>query len=100
MENITVQEVNKRLSSGDQFNFIDVREVWEYEEDNIGARNIPLAEIPNQLDELADLKDAEIIVHCRSGARSAQAQMYLRQQGFAKVINMTGGIMAFREAGF
>lgn len=100
MENITVQEVNKRLSSGDQFNFIDVREVWEYEEDNIGARNIPLAEIPNQLDELADIKDAEIIVHCRSGARSAQAQMYLRQQGFTKVTNMTGGIMAFREAGF
>ncbi|HEY9117219.1 MAG TPA: rhodanese-like domain-containing protein [Roseivirga sp.] len=100
MENITVQEVNKRLSEGDQFNFIDVREVWEYEEDNIGARNIPLAEIPNQLDELAALKDAEIIVHCRSGARSAQAQMYLKQQGFTKVINMTGGIMAYREAGF
>ena len=100
MENITVQEVNKRLSDGNQFNFIDVREVWEYEEDNIGARNIPLAEIPNQLDELAALKDAEIIVHCRSGARSAQAQMYLKQQGFTKVINMTGGIMAYREAGF
>lgn len=100
MENITVQEVNKRLSDGNQFNFIDVREVWEYEEDNIGARNIPLAEIPNQLDELSALKDAEIIVHCRSGARSAQAQMYLKQQGFTKVINMTGGIMAYREAGF
>ena len=100
MENITVQEVKKRLSDGDQFNFIDVREVWEYEEDNIGARNIPLAEIPNQLDELAGLKDAEIIVHCRSGARSAQAQMYLKQQGFSRVVNMTGGIMAYREAGY
>ncbi len=100
MENITVQEVNKKLSEGNHFTFIDVREVWEFEEDNIGAQNIPLAEIPDQLDEMADLKNAEIIVHCKSGARSSQAQMYLKQQGFTNVINMTGGIMAYREAGF
>ena len=45
MENITVQEVKDRLDNGEDFCFIDVREVWEYEEDNIGAQNIPLAEI-------------------------------------------------------
>ncbi|GHE61212.1 MULTISPECIES: rhodanese-like domain-containing protein [Roseivirga] len=99
MENITVKEVSERLANGESFHFIDVREIWEYEEDNLGARNIPLAELPNQLEELTSLKNEEIIVHCRSGARSAQAQMYLKQQGFTRVVNMTGGIVAYREAG-
>ena len=45
MEEITVKEVKDRLNAGKEFTFIDVREVWEYEEDNIGAQNIPLAEI-------------------------------------------------------
>lgn len=100
MELITVEEVKKRLENGDDFCFIDVREVWEYEEDNIGAQNIPLAEIPNKLDELAELKEQEIIIHCKSGNRASQAQMYLKQQGFQAVINMQGGIEAFRGAGF
>lgn len=100
MELITVEEVKKRLEKGDDFCFIDVREVWEYEEDNIGAQNIPLAEIPNKLDELAELKEQEIIIHCKSGNRASQAQMYLKQQGFQVVINMKGGIEAFRGAGY
>lgn len=100
MELITVEEVKKRLEKGDNFCFIDVREVWEYEEDNIGAQNIPLAEIPNKLDELAELKEQEIIIHCKSGNRASQAQMYLKQQGFHAVINMKGGIEAFRGAGY
>lgn len=100
MENITVQEVKNRLESGEDFCFIDVREVWEFEEDNLGAQNIPLTEIPNKLDDLADLKQAEIVIHCKSGARASQAQLYLKQQGFDKVINMTGGIEAFRAAGY
>lgn len=100
MENITVQEVKDRLDNGEDFCFIDVREVWEYEEDNIGAQNIPLAEIPNKISDLAELKEAEIVIHCKSGKRASQAQMYLRHQGFGKVINMTGGIDAYRAAGF
>ncbi len=97
---ITVEEVKNRLEKGEDFCFIDVREVWEYEEDNIGAQNIPLAEIPNKLDELAELKEQEIVIHCKSGNRASQAQMYLKQQGFNSVINMSGGIEAFREAGY
>ncbi|WP_420387417.1 rhodanese-like domain-containing protein [Roseivirga sp.] len=100
MEMITVEEVKNRLEKGEDFCFIDVREVWEYEEDNIGAQNIPLAEIPNKLDELAELKEQEIVIHCKSGNRASQAQMYLKQQGFNSVINMSGGIEAFREAGY
>lgn len=100
MDNITVEEVKSRLESGEEFCFIDVREVWEYEEDNIGAENIPLAEIPAKLEELANLKETEIVIHCKSGNRASQAQMYLKQQGFDKVINMTGGIEAFRAAGY
>jgi len=100
MEEITVKEVKDRLNAGENFTFIDVREVWEYEEDNIGAQNIPLAEIPNKLNDLADLKEVEIVIHCKSGNRASQAQMYLRQQGFQAVINMKGGIEAFRAAGY
>ena len=100
MELITVEEVKKRLDKGEDFCLIDVREVWEYEEDNIGAQNIPLAEIPNKLNELAELKEREIIIHCKSGNRASQAQMYLKQQGFQAVINMKGGIEAYRAAGY
>ena len=100
MEEITVKEVKDRLNAGKEFTFIDVREVWEYEEDNIGAQNIPLAEIPNKINDLADLKEAEIVIHCKSGNRASQAQMYLKQQGFQAVINMKGGIEAFRAAGY
>lgn len=100
MEEITVKEVKDRLNAGENFTFIDVREVWEYEEDNIGAQNIPLAEIPNKLNDLAELKEVEIVIHCKSGNRASQAQMYLRQQGFQAVINMKGGIEAFRAAGY
>ena len=100
MEIITVEEVKSRIDKGEKFCFIDVREVWEFEEDNIGAENIPLAEIPHKLRELANLKEVEIVVHCKSGSRGSQAQMYLKQQGFTKVINMDGGIEAFRAAGY
>ncbi|MBS3914548.1 MAG: rhodanese-like domain-containing protein [Bacteroidetes bacterium] len=96
MEDITVQELKNRLDQGEALNIIDVREPWEYEEFNIGGKLISLGSLPEHLDELSDLKDAEIIVHCRSGARSATAKAFLTQQGFGKVRNMLGGIMDWR----
>lgn len=74
---------------------IDVREAWEYDEENIGAKNIPLAELPNCLDELDCYKNAEIIVHCQSGRRSHQARKYLTKQGFCHVKSLEGGIEAY-----
>jgi rhodanese-related sulfurtransferase len=97
MEDITVQDLKKRLDNKDNFLFLDVREEWEYEEDNLGAKNIPLGELTNRLDELEDFKNSEIIIHCRSGARSGNAKNFLNSKGYTQVRNMLGGIMAYRN---
>jgi rhodanese-related sulfurtransferase len=94
---ITVEELKKRLDEGEDLHFYDVREEHEYEEDNLGATLIPLGELPDHLDELEPLKDEEIIIHCRSGARSGKAAKFLESQGFTNVRNVVGGILAYRE---
>jgi len=96
MEDITVSELREKLEKKEDFLFIDVREEWEYEEDNLGARNIPLGELPQALADLEDFKNQEIVVQCRSGARSGNAKKYMETQGFSKVRNLLGGIMAYR----
>lgn len=97
MEDITVENLKSRLDSNEKFVFIDVREEWEYDDDNLGAKNIPLADLPNRLAELDNHKDSEIVVHCRSGARSGNAKKFLESKGFSKVRNTIGGIMAYRN---
>lgn len=96
MEDITVNELKERLEQGQKFHFIDVREEWEYEEDNLGADNIPLGELAHQLDQLEKIKDEEIVIHCRSGARSGNAKKFMETKGFTQVRNVLGGILAFR----
>ncbi|MHC2993746.1 NADH oxidase [Pontibacter sp. HJ8] len=93
---ITVEELKERLAKGETPVIIDVREDWEHQETNIsGAQNIPLGALPQRLDELEDYKGQELIVHCRSGMRSATAKQFLQQQGFSQVRNLLGGIMAY-----
>lgn len=93
---ITAEELKDRLAKGETPVIIDVREDWEYQEANIaGAKNIPLGTLPQQLEDLEDLKDQEVIVQCRSGARSATAKAFLQQQGFSNVRNLLGGILAY-----
>jgi rhodanese-related sulfurtransferase len=94
---ITVEELKERLDKGEELNFYDVREEHEYEEDNLGAKLIPLGELPDHLDELEPLKNEEIIIHCRSGARSGKAAKFLESQGYTNVRNVLGGILAYRE---
>ena len=97
MEDITVEDLKSRLDKKEKFVFLDVREEWEYDDDNLGAINIPLADLPTRLDELEAYKDEEIVVHCRSGARSMNAKKFLETKGFSKVRNTTGGILAYRN---
>jgi rhodanese-related sulfurtransferase len=92
MEDITPEEFQERMGKNEKLNIVDVREEWEYAERNIGALNIPLGGLPDRLEELEPLKDLELIVHCRSGARSANAKKYLESQGFNKVRNLLKGI--------
>ena len=98
MEDITPAELRQRQQTGTAPFILDVREPWEHEETSIpGTQNIPLGSLPDHLDTLADHQDQEIVVHCRSGARSAQAKAFLTQQGFGKVRNLLGGILAWEK---
>ena len=96
MADITTTELRQRLQAGETPHIIDVREPWEVEESRIaGSQNIPLGTLPTQLDDLEDLKNEEVIVHCKSGARSSAAKAFLMQQGFTNVRNLEGGILAY-----
>ena len=92
---ITAAELKERLAEEEELIIIDVREPHEYADQNIGAINIPLGTLPQKLDDLEDYKDAELIVHCRSVARSASAKAFLQQQGFTNVRNLLGGLLAY-----
>ena len=94
MTMLSVSELKNRLKSEDLV-VIDVREPWEYEEHNIGAKNIPLASLPEKLDDLEDLKSKEVVVHCQSGKRSHQACKYLSKHGFENVRSLEGGLQAY-----
>jgi rhodanese-related sulfurtransferase len=93
---ITAEELKKRIESGEKPFIIDVREEYEYNEDNIGGVLIPLGSLPHNIDDLEEYKDQEVIVQCRSGARSATAKAILEQHGFQNVRNLLGGILAYR----
>ncbi|MBK8558192.1 MAG: rhodanese-like domain-containing protein [Lewinellaceae bacterium] len=95
---ITVQELHAKLADGEEFVFIDVREPYEFEEFNLGAKLIPMHQIHEHLGELEAHKDEEIVLHCRSGARSGMVQGLLQQAGFANVRNLIGGVLAWRDA--
>ncbi|MCU0323924.1 MAG: rhodanese-like domain-containing protein [Spirosomaceae bacterium] len=96
-EDISVEQLKELIDSGAAINLIDVREDYEYEDDNLGGKLIPLGTLLDNLEELEPLKDQEIIIHCRSGARSGRAKEYLNAQGFTNVRNVLGGIMAYRN---
>jgi len=98
MKNITVEELKSRLDAGEQLHIIDVREPAEYAEYNIGGKLFPLGKIAGmQLEDLDDLKNEELIIHCKGGSRSMQACMILEQVGFTNVVNVTGGAMAWKQ---
>ena len=98
MENITVEELKRRLDAGEKINIVDVREPHENAEFNIGGVLHPLGEIQMmQVDELEPFKDEELILYCRSGNRSGQACMILDSLGFRNTKNLVGGMLAWKE---
>jgi adenylyltransferase/sulfurtransferase len=93
---IEVKDVKAKLDRGDNFVLLDVREPHEYRIASIpGARLVPLGEVPKHLDEFD--KNADIVIHCKSGVRSAKACGVFRQAGFQHVRNMKGGILAWSD---
>lgn len=93
---ITVTELKQRLDAGEKLNIIDVREPWEFEEFNINGKLIPLGDLQGKLDDLDAWQDQEVIVHCKSGGRSAAAVDYMTRQGFKNARNLAGGMMAWQ----
>lgn len=92
---IQATELKQRLDAGENLFLLDVRDESEYEISNIGGTLIPLAELPERVNELDSSR--EIITVCKMGPRGARAVQLLRKSGFTRVSNLTGGIHAWSE---
>jgi sulfur-carrier protein adenylyltransferase/sulfurtransferase len=93
---MTPDELKQRLDSGAELTLVDVREPFEWNIANLeghGARLIPLDEVLERRNEID--RDAEVVIYCRSGSRSAGAVRQLKAHGFQKVWNLKGGINAW-----
>lgn len=94
---MTVQELKRKLDAGEDFLLLDVREPYEFQIANLNGQLIPVGDLPNRVQELEKARQAgqEVVIHCKSGARSQRAAEFLQQQGFNKVSNVAGGILAW-----
>lgn len=95
MKEITVEELKSMMDGNEEFQLIDVREPFEYEVSNLNGLNIPLSGILVEVDKIS--KEVPVVIHCRSGKRSAQAIMLLEQQGYDNLSNLEGGVLAWQE---
>jgi adenylyltransferase/sulfurtransferase len=97
-DEIGAAELRRRLDEGADLDLIDVREPFEWRIFNLeehGARLIPLNQLEARLAELDP--EREIVFYCRSGARSGNVTRYLRQHGFDRARNLTGGVLAWGD---
>lgn len=95
-ESITPRELKEKLDAGDRPELLDVREPWEFELARIqGSRLIPLSDLLDRFPELDPA--AETVVICHHGARSAYVTQALERAGFAKVLNLEGGLDAYAD---
>lgn len=96
----SVADVKARLDRGDRFAFIDVREDGEWAQGHAaGARHIGRGVLERDIESLIPDKDAELVLYCGGGFRSALAAESLQKMGYRHVVSMDGGIRAWREAG-
>ena len=94
VEEISVREFAKWQANGSSYQLIDVREPYEYAIANLGGELIPVSQLVTQLDRIDRTKP--VIVHCRSGVRSARAIRTLHEHGgFQQLLNLKGGILAY-----
>jgi adenylyltransferase/sulfurtransferase len=93
---ISVKQLAERLKKKEKFVLVDVREPNEWEIARIpGAKLLPLSELSGRVNELDTADD--IVVHCKSGMRSAKAIKQLQTMGFKKLTNVKGGILAWSD---
>ncbi len=94
---ITVHELKRKQDAGEDFFLLDVREPHEVPIASLGAPLIPVGSLEQRITEIPAGKDTEIVVHCRSGARSQKAALILKNAGYHRVENLAGGILEWAD---
>jgi rhodanese-related sulfurtransferase len=98
MTTITVEEMKALLDKGEPIHLVDVREPHEHTDFNIGGLLLPLGQVQTlQIEPIEDWKQEPVYFYCRSGNRSGQACMMLESLGLTKLINLTGGMLAWQD---
>jgi molybdopterin/thiamine biosynthesis adenylyltransferase/rhodanese-related sulfurtransferase len=92
---LSVKDLKRRIDEGEDVFILDVREPYEYQIAQIGGKLIPQNDVPQRLTEIP--RDREIVVQCRSGARSQRIAEFLKQSGYPQVVNLAGGILAWSD---
>jgi len=95
---IDVEQVKAMIDAGEPPVLLDCREQAEY--DLVHLENsllVPMSEIQSRLDELTSYQESPLVVYCHLGGRSLQVTHWLRQQGYANVVSMAGGIDAWSQ---
>jgi len=101
IEETTVEEVKRRLDAGETLLLVDVREDSEWERGAIpGARHLGRGILERDVEREIPDREAEIILYCGGGYRSALAADVLRRMGYRRPVSMDGGIRGWREAGY
>jgi len=95
MKEITVTDLKSKIDSQEDLQLIDIREAYEQDICSIGGELIPMGEIMGSLDKIS--KEKPVVVHCRSGKRSAAIIMHLETMGFENLYNLKGGILAWSD---
>ena len=99
VQEIDVVELKQRLDLGDNIVLYDIRTEAEVNQGILpGSEFLPMHLIPLKMQDFP--KDKEIVLYCRSGARSYHACAYLMQQGITNVANLRGGIISWAQHGY
>jgi adenylyltransferase/sulfurtransferase len=94
---ISVLDLKRKQDANEDFFLLDVREPHEVPIASLGAPLIPVGSLESRIGEIPVGKDAEIVIHCRSGARSQKAALILKHAGFTNVQNLAGGILDWAD---
>jgi rhodanese-related sulfurtransferase len=96
MKEVSVKELKQMIDAQEDIQLIDVREPSEYQAAHLDGLLIPLSTVPQNVDKIS--KEKKVIVHCRSGKRSANAILFLEaNHGYTNLYNLTGGILAWKD---
>jgi len=96
MKEVTVQELKAMKDKKEDFQLLDIREEYEYDICHLDGLLIPMGDVADNVDKIS--KDKKVVVHCRTGKRSASVvQMLEQQHGYTNLYNLKGGIMAWAE---